>query len=211
MPGSAYYNIAKQTAEWLSVVNECCINTSSKSISDKLDEIVLKADHELVSFDIVSLYTNVPVLEAIDVCADLLYSGEYKKPPVDKETFIELLKICSENVIMLIHDGIYRQKDGLAMGSPPAPMLANGWLSTYDPIIKEDAMIYERYVDDILRDIHKDKIDDTLEKINTLNPEFLNSPSNTNLTIRSRFLTWKYTELLTDSSPLGLPSRPIRV
>ena len=111
MPGSAYYNIAKQTAEWLSVVNECCINTSSKSISDKLDEIVLKADHELVSFDIVSLYTNVPVLDAINVCADLLYSGEYKKPPVDKETFIELLKICSENVIMLTHDGLYRQKD----------------------------------------------------------------------------------------------------
>jgi len=95
MPGSAYYKIAKQTAEWLSVVPECQINSLTKDIADKLNKIALKTDHELVSFDVVSLYTNVPVLEAIKVCANLLYSGNHKKPPVDKETFIELLSICS--------------------------------------------------------------------------------------------------------------------
>ena len=39
----------------------------------------------LVSFDIVSLYTNVPVLEAIDVCSDLLYKNRFLE--IDKETF----------------------------------------------------------------------------------------------------------------------------
>ena len=174
MPGSAYYKIAKQTAEWLSVVPECCINTSSKDIANQLNDIVLREDYELVSFDVVSLYTNVPpLLKAIDVCADLVYSGKYKEPPVDKETFIELLKICNENVMTLTHDGLYRQTDGLAMGSPPAPMLANGWLSSYDSEIKGDAMLYERYMDDILRDIHIDLIDSTLTKINN----DLNEPS----------------------------------
>jgi len=50
---------------------------------------------------------------------------------------------------------LFRQIDSLAMGSPPAPMLANGWLSEYDSTVKGDAMIYSRYMDDILRDIHK--------------------------------------------------------
>ena len=48
-------------------------------------------------------------------------------------------------------------------------MLANGWLSSFDSTIKGDALIYERYMDDILRDIHKDKIDTKLEEINELN------------------------------------------
>ena len=69
---------------------------------------------------------------------------------------------------MQTHDGFYRQVDGLAMGSPPAPMLANGWMSTFDAEIKEEAKIYSRYMDDILRDIKKNKINETLTKINEL-------------------------------------------
>lgn len=167
MPGSAYHNIAKIVTEWLSVVPECNINSSAKIISDQLSKIELADDEEMISFDVVSLYTNVPVGEAIDVCSDLLYSGNHKKPPVDKKTFKELLTVCSHNVIMLTHNGLYRQVDGLAMGSPPAPMLANGWLSTYDPIIKGNASLYSRYMDDILRNIKRDTINATLLQINS--------------------------------------------
>ena len=60
-----------------------------------------------------------------------------KTPSVSKSTFIELAKITSCNVVMATHDGFYRQTDGLAMGSPPAPHLANGWMSKFDPLIKE--------------------------------------------------------------------------
>ena len=58
-----------------------------------------------------------------------------KRPSIDKDTFIILAKIASCDVLMSTHDGYYRQTDGLAMGSPPAPHLANGWLSKYDPVI----------------------------------------------------------------------------
>jgi len=95
----------------------------------------LKNDREVISFDITSLYTNVPVDEAISDCTNLLFSGRYKKPPVDKETFQTLLNVCSQNVIMMTNDGYYQQIDGLAMGSPPAPMLANGWLSKFDSFV----------------------------------------------------------------------------
>ena len=40
------------------------------------------------------------------------------------------------NVIMSTHHGHYKQVDGLAMGSPPAPYLANIWLSKFDPVIQ---------------------------------------------------------------------------
>jgi len=76
-------------------------------------------------------------------------------------------------MMMLTNDGLFRQIDGLAMGSPPVPMLANGWLSEYDSTIKGDAMIYSRYMDDILKDIHKSHIDETLNMINDLHPTYL--------------------------------------
>ena len=86
MLGSAYHKVGLQVAEWLSVVPECKINCSTKTISDMLGSIHLEDDEELVSFDVSSLYTNVPVMEAIDTCTDLLFNGEHD-PPVDRDTF----------------------------------------------------------------------------------------------------------------------------
>ena len=58
---------------------------------------------------------------------------------------------------MSTHDGYYKQDDGLAMGSPPAPRLANGWLSQFDNIINGKARLYARYMDDILQDIKRER------------------------------------------------------
>ena len=170
MPGSAYHPIAQQIAQWLETVPECKINSSTRMISNKLKCIHLAEDEELVSFDVSSLYTNVPVMESINVCADLLYRKNMKRPPVNKSTFIELAKIASCNVVMSTHDGYYRQTDGLAMGSPPAPHLANGWMAKFDTIIQGNAQLFTRYMDDILREIKCDQIDSKLTEINNLHP-----------------------------------------
>ena len=117
MPGSAYHKVAQKVAEWLSVVPECKINSSTKSISDTLKTVELTEDEEVVSFDVSSLYTHVPVMEAIEICSEHLYHHEQKHPPIDRNTFIILAKIASCDVLMSTHDGYYKQVDGLAMGS----------------------------------------------------------------------------------------------
>ena len=171
MPGSAYHQVGIQIAKWLSKVPECQINTSTKKISDSLKDTPLDKDEEIVSFDVSSLYTNVPVEEAIVYCADLLYRRAPEEiPPVSKEVFITLAKLACCNVIMSTHNGVYRQIDGLAMGSPPAPHLANGWLSKFDPIIKGDSRLYARYMDDILQSIKRINIETKLGQINSLDP-----------------------------------------
>ena len=139
-------------------------------ISDKLKDVQLEEDEELVSFDVSSLYTNVPVMEAIDVCTELLYDGNQAAPPVDKETFKILAQISSCNVIMSTHNGYYRQTDGLAMGSPPAPHLANGWMSQHDATIAQGSKMYFRYMHDIIRDVKKAKIQEKLDEINSIHP-----------------------------------------
>ena len=58
---------------------------------------------------------------------------------------------------------------GLAMGSPPAPYIANGWLSKIDENEKGDA-IYSRYMDDILMAIKEYRIDEKLREFNNYHP-----------------------------------------
>ena len=169
MPGSAYYKIAKQVADWLKLVPECQINTSTEKINRKLKDVNLKQNECLISFDVCSLYTNVPVNEAIQICADLLFKKVHFEN-IDKDTFIILAEIACKDMIFSTHNGFYVQRDGLAMGSPPAPHLANGWLSSFEKVVQGNSLFYERYMDDIICEIKKDEIDDRLKTINNLHP-----------------------------------------
>ena len=56
------------------------------------------------------------------------------------------------------------------MGSPPAPHLANGWLSKFDDIIKGDSQLYERYMDDILCCAKSTDVNARLLYVNNLHP-----------------------------------------
>ena len=168
MPGSPYHNIAEKVTSWLSGIPESKNQCTSSKISDQLKDIKLQEGEILVTFDVVSLYTNVPVLEAIQEAANRRYSGEFEMPPVSKETFTILLELSTTNVIISTSDGYFCQKDGLAMGSPPAPPLANTWLAKYEPALKDNAKLFERYMDDVIRPIQRNLTAGKLRQINEL-------------------------------------------
>ena len=76
------------------------------------------------SFDVKSLFTNVPIEETIQICLDVLYrSAGIEEPILEK-----LLLKCTRDVEFSFNDKMYRQVDGVAMGSPLGPVLANIFL-----------------------------------------------------------------------------------
>ena len=87
------------------------------------------------------------------MCTDFLFSEKYQKPLVSEETFKKLIKILTCDILMLTHNGYYQQKDDLSNGSPPAPLLANGWLCKYDHRIQDNAKLYSSYMDNMIRSI----------------------------------------------------------
>ena len=128
-----------------------------------------------MSFDVKSLYTNVPVNEAIELAANKLFDGESNdnkdKMEVDKETFIELAKLACKDLVFCSPSGFFRQIDGLGMGIQPASPLSNIWMSSFEEQIKEDATIFNIYVDDTLVDVDDTEIENRLKKINKLHPK----------------------------------------
>ena len=76
MPGSPYHKVVQKVTKSLSVVSESKINRSTQKTVDSLKRMILESEEVITSFDVMSLYTNVPVKEAIQEAADRLYSGD---------------------------------------------------------------------------------------------------------------------------------------
>ena len=171
MPGSCYYSLSKKVADWISVIPESAIRSSTAQIVSDISNITLDSDEILTSFDVTALYTNVPVEDAILLVADKLYdSSDLQKPPCNKQTFIELARLATTNVLLQTHNSVYRQTDGLAMGTPPAMQLSNVWLSQFEPTIFKNSKLKHRYVDDILRTNKIKETNSILEQLNSMHP-----------------------------------------
>ena len=89
-------------------------------------------DSILCSFNICSLFTNVPLAETIEICTKILYDGHLPTPIIPKHVFIELMKTATTSVEFSFNNIMYKQIDGVAMGSPLGPALANIFVGYYE-------------------------------------------------------------------------------
>jgi len=140
-----------------------------------LETITLLPNERLVSFDVVSLFTNIPTNLALDIV-------EQKWDHIDeftgltKEKFMDLLHFAvNDSNYFKYGDCFYKQTSGLAMGSPLAPVLSNFVLeSLFDTMIPQMSYIpriFKFYVDDCFCALPLDKIDDFLRKLNSFHPK----------------------------------------
>ena len=102
-----------------------------------------------------SLFTNIPLEETINICTNLLYNNEDVIEGINKSEFKNLLSLATQESYFIFNDVLYKQKDGVAMGSPLGPTMANVFLSFYEVKWLEQCpkefkpVFYRRYVDDI--------------------------------------------------------------
>ena len=82
-----------------------------------------------------SLYTNVPVKEAINIALGSFYARD-NKPDITRLTMKLLLELAVTNVHFKSNGDWHCQKDGLAMIASFAVMLANLWLKSWEPQFK---------------------------------------------------------------------------
>ena len=88
----------------------------------------------MCSFDVSSLFTNVPLDETIKICADALYDNLESQPCIPKEVFVELMHSATSTVEFSFDNIIYRQIDGVAMSFNLAPL----WPTSSSGIMKKN-------------------------------------------------------------------------
>ena len=127
------------------------------------------------SFDICSLFTNVPLEETVRICAETLYSGKFIPGDFPKAVLIELMQMATSSVEFSFNNTMYRQTDGIAMGSPQGPVLANIFVGYNENKLFNFAVkpqFYKRYVDDTFFAIFENEVkcDECFNYLNSLNP-----------------------------------------
>ncbi|XP_072401571.1 uncharacterized protein [Diabrotica undecimpunctata] len=147
--------------------------TDSFQFSEFINNYQLPRGFVLVSFDVVSLFTNLPLSS---VLTSLRNHWNQIQPhsPISWETFSELLKLIFDTNYLIFNDKYYRQIFGTPMGSTISPILVNFVLDDLinDSIKKLDFQVpfVKRYVDDLILATPSDKAVDTLSVFNCFDP-----------------------------------------
>ena len=155
MIGTAEYQLAKYLDSLIKPnLPQTFMLNSTTDFLEKLKKIKIQPGDKMISFDVRSLFTNIPLLETIQIIADYLYSDSaVLTPPFEKETFISLLKIATGGLFMH-RDTIFQQTDGVTMGNPLGVTLANFFMAHCEELIFNSVTqffptFYARYIDDI--------------------------------------------------------------
>ncbi|XP_068724470.1 uncharacterized protein [Montipora capricornis] len=156
--GTYNYKLAKWLDETLKPLS---INDHTVSdifgFVDDLQNLQVDAHSILVSYDVSSLFTNVPVDETIEILAEKAFKGDWFNTEhnlhITKADLVELLNIATKNQLFQFEGILYEQVDGVAMGSPLGPLMANAFMCSIEERLQGQGKMpdfYKRYVDDTL-------------------------------------------------------------
>ena len=99
----------------------------------------------------------MPLEETIQILANKAFNqnwfNETYNLNITQEDLVELLRVATKHQLFQFNGSLYEQIDGVAMGSPLGPLMANTFMcSIEEKLESEDKLpsFYKRYVDDTL-------------------------------------------------------------
>ncbi|XP_055910765.1 uncharacterized protein LOC129945130 [Eupeodes corollae] len=154
-----------------SVTNETKYTVkNSYEFVDKARNVKLQSNDVLVSFDVISLFTNIPVQLAINIIKKK-WDTISRHTKISQTKFIEIMDFClKDNNYLQFKDIIYKQIFGMPMGNPLSPTIAD---LVMDHLLDEcltgcnaKPNFIVKYVDDIFAVMDKYKVADLLLILN---------------------------------------------
>ncbi|XP_069976538.1 uncharacterized protein, partial [Penaeus vannamei] len=153
--GTFNYNAAKFLVPVISplTTNHFTIDNST-AFAKEITSLNYQKPVTMASFDVKSLFTNVPLHETTELIVNNLNISHLDKFGLDKVRFRKLLEITAHHSVFCFDDCLYTQTDEVAMGSPLGPSYANAFLCHHEQDWLEQCPLefkplhYRRYIDD---------------------------------------------------------------
>ena len=154
MSGSFNHSLSRYMVPVLAPLsrNEFTVHDSFEFVKEI--SLATNKNYTMASFDIKSLYTNVPVAETCNIVLNKIFpSSDTSYEGFNKSLFEKVLNNYIENLFLF--DGqTYEQIGGLPMGNCVSPVLANIFMCFHEQVwldncpIEFKPVMYRRYVDD---------------------------------------------------------------
>ena len=169
-----------QLPEWLmsvidlvlSLYSTHCISDSF-TFADKIRTFNFPLSVFLYSYDVCSLFINVPLAETINICADALYNGELT-PPLAPAVFFKLMQTATFSVDISFSNIMHQHIDEVTMGSPLTPSLAIIFVGYYEALLFKRVnkpLMYYQYIDDTFAAFNnKNECNEFFSHLNSLHP-----------------------------------------
>ena len=149
---------------------------NSKHFVEVMSDLRVEEDEMLVSFDVSSLFTNVPIDEAVQVIRDRLRRDEtlVNRTTLSPDRVAELLETCLKSTYFCYGGEFYEQREGAAMGSPVSAVVANLYMEFFEELALRSAptkpRLWKRYVDDTCCIVKKGTMEGLLSHLNSVRP-----------------------------------------
>ena len=127
----------KVLAKFFEKVEGANIETNSLEAREISVSICFEPKENVISLDVKSLLTKVPLEETKDIALRKLYEQD-EPPSIAGKTMKKLLHMAVSQAYFKCKESWYNQKDGLAMGASFALILANLWLKQYETALSWD-------------------------------------------------------------------------
>jgi len=173
--GSPLHNLAT----YLQKILQVSLPTASSHIDNSLDLIhkleSLYIPHNciLVSLDVISLFTNVPIELVIDILEEK-WSFIEKHSTIPKGEFFNAINLVLHSTFFTFNKKFYKQTYGTPMGSPLSPIIADLVLQKLETDVLRNLpakpIFYFRFVDDIALSTTHTSLNDLLSKFNSYHP-----------------------------------------
>lgn len=145
--------------------------SDSYIFKDRISALTLDHDDRMVSFDVVSLFTNIPVHLTMDIISDR-WDELSRHTNIPRQTFFKLLKFCLVDANYFVYKSVfYKQIYGMPMGNPLSSVIADITtqrllISTFNNLTSKPRILV-KYVDDIFAILPGNMIDPTLIALNS--------------------------------------------
>jgi hypothetical protein len=123
----------------------------SFTLKQELDKLVLPPNASIISFDAISMYTNIDINDSIKHISTFLAETW---DSYDCKAVKEAMEIVMKTNCMRFSNFIYHQILGLAMGMLPVPTIANLYVEIYErnhiiPLVDGKYLLfYKRFIND---------------------------------------------------------------
>ena len=107
---------------------------STQDFEEQVKHIILVPGKCLSSYDVSALFTSVPIDPALKIIKDLLVKDPTLKDRtvIGIDDIILLLEFCLKNTYFSFQGQFFEQVEGVAMGSPVSPIVANLYMEYFE-------------------------------------------------------------------------------
>ena len=109
--GSTHHELCKWLAGLLQPVLERFLShciSDSFTFAKTMQNLDIDPTVFMYSFDVSSLFTNVPFDETIKICSEALYDQSNSRPVIPKDVFVELMKSATSSVEFSFNNTMYK-------------------------------------------------------------------------------------------------------